>query len=106
MASVAHEIIFSPEARADLEQLYVYIAERAGAVIALAYIERIESRCLSFAEFPERGIRRDDISPGLRVVGFEGRVSIAFHVDEGRVTFDRILYGGRDLDAALSDDTP
>jgi toxin ParE1/3/4 len=101
---VAHEIVFSPEARADLEQLYLYIAERAGEDIALSYVERIESYCLSFADFPGRGLSRDDLTPGLRVIGFERRVSIAFHVDRGRVTFVRILYGGRDLDALLSKD--
>jgi toxin ParE1/3/4 len=36
-------------------------------------------------------------SPGLRIIGFERRVAIAFHIDPGRVTIDRILYGGRDL---------
>ena len=44
---------------------------------------------------------RDDLLPGLRVVGFERRVSIAFHIDGERVTFDRILYGGRDIDATI-----
>jgi hypothetical protein len=33
----------------------------------------------------------------LRVVGFERRVAIAFHIGSGTVTVDRILYGGRDL---------
>jgi toxin ParE1/3/4 len=47
----------------------------------------------------ERGTRRDDIRVGLRVVGFERRVTIAFHVDPKRVTIDRILYGGRELNS-------
>ena len=98
---MAYEIVFSPEARADLEQLYLYIAERSGEETALSYVERIENHCLSFADFPERGLSRDDLLPGLRVIGFERRVSIAFHVDRDRVTFDRILYGGRDVDVVL-----
>jgi toxin ParE1/3/4 len=44
---------------------------------------------------------RNDLRPGLRTVGFEGRVTIAFHVDPNTVTIDRILYGGRDLDGAV-----
>ena len=35
--------------------------------------------------------------PGLRVVGFERRVLIAFHVQPDAVVIDRILYGGRDV---------
>jgi toxin ParE1/3/4 len=101
---VAHEVIFSPEAQDDLIQLYLYIAERSGEATALGYVERIEAYCLSFADSPERGLSRDDLLPGLRVVGLERRVSIAFHIDSDRVTFDRILYGGRDLEVALGKD--
>jgi toxin ParE1/3/4 len=54
---------------------------------------------MGFATFPDRGTRRDDLLAGLRVVGFERRVAIAFHVGPDTVTIDRILYGGRDLGA-------
>ncbi|MDZ4366104.1 MAG: type II toxin-antitoxin system RelE/ParE family toxin [Afipia sp.] len=47
--------------------------------------------------FPERGTRRDDLSPGLRIVGFERRVTIAFVVEEDEVIVLNILYGGREL---------
>jgi len=33
------------------------------------------------------------------LVGFERRVTIAFHVDPTTVTIDRILYGGREIEA-------
>lgn len=91
------EIRFAPEARDDLRRLYLYIAERSGEERALAYLERIEAYCRGFADVAERGVRRDDLFPGLRIVGFERRIAIAFHVDAGTVTFDRVLYGGRDL---------
>ena len=94
---MAHRIAFSPEARDDLNDLYLYIAERSGDVRAMTFIERIEAQCLGLTDFPERGTRREDIAPGLRIIGFERRVAIAFHVDPGLVTIDRILYGGRDL---------
>lgn len=101
---MAHKVIFSPEAQDDLIQLYLYIADHSGEATALSYVERIEAYCLSFADFPQRGLSRDDLLPGLRLVGFERRVSIAFHLDRDRVTFDRILYGGRDVDTALGKD--
>jgi toxin ParE1/3/4 len=101
---VAHDVVFAPEARDDLRKLYLFIAERSGEDRAMAYVERIEAYCLNFATFPERGIRRDDLLPGLRVIGFERRISLAFHIQETTVTFDRILYGGRDLDSLLGND--
>lgn len=98
------EVIFSPEAEDDLVQLYLYIAARSGEATALNYVARIEAYCFSFADFHERGLSRDDLLPGLRVIGFERCVSIAFHVDGWRIIFDRILYGGRDVDAAIGKD--
>ncbi len=71
---------------------------------ALAYIERIEVHCRGFATFPERGTQRNDLLPELRLIGFERRVTLAFHVGPDTVTFDRILYGGRDLGAVFDDE--
>lgn len=92
-----YAVVFSPEARDDLLRLYSYIAARSDAERAIGYIERIEGFCQGLSTFPERGMPRDDLFPGLRIVGFERRVTIAFHIDPGMVTIDRILYGGRDL---------
>jgi toxin ParE1/3/4 len=96
-------VVLSPEAQGDLRQLYFYIAERSGASRAIAYLERIESCCLNLGDFPERGTKRDDLWPGLRTMGFERRVTIAFTVAPEVVTVLRVLYGGRDLDAAFED---
>lgn len=101
---MAHRIVFSPEAYEDLEQLYQFVADQAGERVALSYIERIETYCRGFADFPERGLLRDDLFPGLRIVGFERRLSIAFRVEADTVYFDRILYGGRDIDTLLTED--
>ena len=95
------KVVFAPEARDDLTDLYRFIAERSNSDRAMAYVDRIEAHCRGFSDYAERGLRRDDLFPGLRVVGFERRVTIAFHVDADTVTFLRILYGGRDIDALL-----
>jgi toxin ParE1/3/4 len=94
---VGREVVFAPEARDDLLELYDYIAGRAGAARARAYTGRIVSYCLGFTMFPERGRRRDDLRPGLRIIGFGRRVTIAFHVAGDRITIDHVLYGGRGL---------
>jgi toxin ParE1/3/4 len=101
---VTRRVVFSPEARTDLRQLYLYIAGRSGDARALAYVERIEAFCLGFADFPERGTRRDDLHSGLRTTGFERRVTLAFTAAADTVTILRILYGGRDLERAFDDE--
>ena len=102
---MSRRVSFSPDARNDLFRLYDYIAAAAGPNRALAYTERIEAYCVGFRDFPERGARHDYIRPGLRTVGFERRVLIAFHIAEETVVVDRILYGGRDLGSAFDDDS-
>jgi len=98
---VTHTVIYSPEARDDLLQIYDYIATHSDPQRALGYTERIVACCEELSRFPERGMRHDDIRPGLRVTGFESRVSIAFHVTKNTVVIDRILYGGQDIDQAF-----
>ena len=87
-----------------MTRLYHSICEQRGeTAVAIAYIRRIREYCEGFADFPERGARRDDIRPGLRIVGFERRVAIAFTFDEERVRIARIFYGGRDYEALLGE---
>jgi toxin ParE1/3/4 len=68
---VAHKVVFRAAAAADLTALYDYIASHSSPEIAIGYVRRIQEACLGLATFPKRGHRRDDILPGLRVVGFE-----------------------------------
>lgn len=67
----------------------------AGTDVAIAYIERIEAFCRDLDLASERGSLRDDIRPGLRVLGFERRLTIAIMVDAGRVSVLRLFYGGQ-----------
>jgi toxin ParE1/3/4 len=74
---------------------------KSSSKIAVSYIERIETYCLGFELASERGHRRDNISPGLRIVGFDRRVTIAFAVDDDRVTILRLFYGGQNWEEKL-----
>ena len=91
----ARSVEFSPEALDDLLNLYDWIADAADPETAFAYIDRLESYCRDMKYAAERGHKRDDIRPNLRIVGFERRVTIAFTVSESHVTILRLFYGGR-----------
>jgi toxin ParE1/3/4 len=64
---------------------------------------RIVTFCKSLTTFPMRGTPRDDLLPGLRVIGFVRRVTIAFVVIEAAVLIEGIFYGGRDFEATFRD---
>lgn len=81
------------------------LRQKQAPQIAISYIDRIEAYCLGFELASERGHRRDDISPDLRIVGFERRVAIAFAVDDDRVTILRLFYGGQNCNDLIKPDT-
>jgi plasmid stabilization system protein ParE len=97
------EVVFAPEARDDLMRLHKHLVETASPSVADRYLARLQAWFGGFAFAGERGTRRDDVRPGLRVVGFERRITAAFTVDTRRVVFLRVFYGGQDWSAVLSD---
>ena len=99
-------VSFRPLARFDLIALHDYIADASGAGVALRYVERVEAACRSLALFPHRGTFHPDLGGGVRLLGFERRVTIVFRVGDLDVEILRVLYGGRDLDGALGAPSP
>ena len=89
-------VVVSVRARADLIAIFEHIAQATGAATAARYLARMEAFCLGLGEASERGSRRDDIRPGLRIVGFERRLTIAFAVNEQDVAVLRVFAAGRD----------
>lgn len=96
-------VIVSPEALGDLQALYDYIAAVASPLVAGSYLRRVEAYLRGFEHNAERGTMRDDVRPGLRIVGFERRLTIAFTVSEGDVTILRLFYGGQDWGRELDE---
>ena len=94
-------VIFTPLAERQIDKLHEYITDKSGEARADGYIGRIISFCEGFVTFPERGTKRDDLLPGLRVTGFERRVVIALVVTEDAVLIEGIYYGGQDFEAGF-----
>ena len=49
-------------------------------------------------------MRRDDLRPGLRIIGFRRLVTIAITVEPDQVVILGIYHGGRDYEAELRSD--
>jgi toxin ParE1/3/4 len=93
-------VIVSPRAKAHLEALENYISEAASPRTAANYVDEILQYCASLDTFPHRGARRDDIRPGVRIIGFKRRVTIAFEVTDC-VTILGVFYAGRNIETSL-----
>jgi toxin ParE1/3/4 len=96
-------VVFTPRAERQIDRLHEYITGKAGEVTADGYIARIVAFCTGLATFPLRGLRRDDLLAGLRTIGFERRVTIAFVVTSDAVLIEGIFYGGQDFEGAFRD---
>ena len=97
----SHKVTFRPAAERDLLRVYEYIASEASVERAGLFIDRIEQACFSLQISPERGTPRDDLRPGLRIMGFERGIAIVFQVRRTEVVIVRILYGGQDYERAF-----
>ena len=94
-------VIFTPLAERHIDRLHEYITKHASEERADGYVSRIVEFCNRLTTFPLRGMRRDDLLPGLRVTGFERRVNVAFVVTADAVLIEGIFYGGQDFEAVF-----
>jgi toxin ParE1/3/4 len=95
---------YSPHAARQLEDLYKYVAQASGPDRANVFVGSIVDYCDRLAIAPHRGTRRDDVSPGLRIVGFRRRVTIAFSITNESVEIVGVFYGGRSFETLLKDE--
>ena len=99
-----YDVVFTPEAEAQLIELYGYIATEASPETAARFTEGIVTYCESLSSFPVRGTRRDDVRPGLRITSYRKRVVVAFAVEADQVQIIGIFYGGQNYEAILQDE--
>jgi toxin ParE1/3/4 len=95
---MAHRL--APEAEADLEELWFYVATNASVDTADRLIDSITARFFLLAQHPHVGRRRDDLRPGVR--GFPvGEYVVFYRIDGDDVLIQRVIRGSRDLEALL-----
>jgi toxin ParE1/3/4 len=94
--------IRSPEADADLENIWCYVAIDSGSLgIADRLIESITARFFLLGTQPNLGRSRDaDLRPGLRSFPV-GAFVIIYRIQDADVLILRVLHGARDMDVLL-----
>jgi toxin ParE1/3/4 len=96
---MAHRL--SPEAEAELDAIWWYLAEQSGSPeIAGSAIASITERFHLLSTYPQLGRRRDDLRPGLRSYP-AGSYVIVYRIDGPDVLVLHIFHGSRDIEALL-----
>lgn len=96
-----YEVQFADAAIADLASIFEYLLIQAGERVARDFVGRLEAACLDLDTFPERGTVRDEVLPGLRLIGYRRQASIAFVVTGTDVIILRVLRSGQDVNAMM-----
>ena len=91
------EILRHPQAEADLDEIWLYIAQD-DPNSADRFIDLIEERCRLLAENPLLGRSRPERAPGLR--SFPVGNYIIFYVPiENGIEIVRVISGARNIEA-------
>ncbi len=100
-----YAVIFTPRAERQLAKLYTYVADQSGEARAENFVGGIVANCLSLSTFPERGTKREDIRPNMRIKGYARSVTVAFSVNAATnvVVIHGAFYGGQDFERLLRD---
>ena len=88
---------FAPESRADIQQIYEYVAERSPRN-ALRLIQRIEERCYLLADYPYLGMARPEFGLTYRsfAVPSTGYIIVYRPIEDG-VDIHRVYHGSQNF---------
>ena len=95
---MAHRL--SPEAEADLDELWYYVATNGSVDVADRLTDSITTRFVLLGTHPRAGRHRDDLRPGVRVFPV-GEYVILYRVDGNDVLIQRVVRGSRDIEALM-----
>ncbi len=85
----------SPRARADLIEIWSYIADDSAAN-ADAFIDKLFETMQLLAGKPGSGRHREELAPGMQSFSF-GRYIIFYRVVTSEIEIVRVLHGARDI---------
>jgi toxin ParE1/3/4 len=89
------EIVVSPDAETDLEEIGDYIAQD-NPERAATFIEEIYARFETISRTPRAYAERPEIDPGVRAC-VHGSYVIFFYVTDSAVEIARVLHGARNI---------
>ena|SRR6266852_8648725 len=90
----------APEAEADVDELWYYVAVNASVDTADRFVESITTRFFLLGMHPHAGRQREDLRPGLRSFAV-GEHVIIYRIDGDDVRILRVVRGSRDLEALI-----
>jgi toxin ParE1/3/4 len=95
-------IDWSPDARADLSEIWTYYVKVAGRHTADKIVREIGEVCRLLEDHPFAGRARDEVRPGVRSIAARPHV-VFYRVNNDVAEIVRVLDGRRDLDEIFAE---
>lgn len=89
-------VIFSQRARADLVDIWAWIARASGEALADDIIDRIASRISALGDHPQLGPARPEIADSARSLVCE-RWLVLYRIEDRAVHVVRVIDAARDI---------
>jgi len=98
-----YTVKFDIRARNQLASVARYLAGAADPNRASSFVRDLTNEAKSLKIFPYRGQSKDHIYPGLHIIGYKRRATIAYLIDDTdkTVSIAGIFYGGQDWESEL-----
>jgi toxin ParE1/3/4 len=103
MQEPKRQLVWSPEAEADLSTIWRWGAAHFSADMADNHLRDIQHAARNLVDFPYVGVKRDQIVPGIRSVVVYPTV-IFYRVGSESIDIVRIVDGRRNIAAFFSAD--
>lgn len=89
-------VVYSAMARADLSEIWAWIAERDGETRADLVVDRMDLRIRQLSDHPKLGPTRPDIAPNARSISCDRWLAL-YDIQAETVRIIRIVDAARDL---------
>ncbi|HVU87403.1 MAG TPA: type II toxin-antitoxin system RelE/ParE family toxin [Pirellulales bacterium] len=91
-------VLFLPEARDDLRDIWNYLIGNASVERADAVLDRVKAACDRYASHPELGEVRHDLAPDVRCFTTDSLVIFYAPTSDG-IQIVRVIHGARNVAA-------
>lgn len=99
----ARRVVYTEEYYTDLNAILLWLANTSSPTSAIRVVDDIDNYVAHLDLASERGIARNDLGPGIRMVP-HARAVVAVEVTDDTVTVLRVFYGGQDWESAFAEE--
>jgi plasmid stabilization system protein ParE len=92
---MAYQIIWSPTAEADIEEIGQYLEKVASPAAATSVISKIRATALKYCDFPFSARMIPEFQDPTRRETFVYEYRVMYRVDEDRIHILRVVHGRR-----------